>query len=116
MVKSKAIEDTLAKVLEIDYASVEMEHKIEELKVLKEKELKKKQRELDLSHMKDARKKAKEAYDKVLEVAQKQEAEIMDEGAMYDQRIRRRFEKTVDDLVEEAMVQIFGRELVHQKE
>lgn len=114
--KSKAIEDTLAKVLEIDYASVEMEQKIEALKVVKEKELKKKQRDIDLGYMKEARKKAKEAYDKVLEVAQKQEAEILDEGLMYDRVIRRRFEKNVDHLVEEAMVQIFGRELIRQKE
>lgn len=114
--KSKAIEDTLARILEIDYASVELEQRIEELKVLKEKELKKKQREIDLAYMKDARRKAKEAYDRVLEVAQKQEVDILDEGILYDRQVAKRFEKRAEDLVENALEKIFGRDLIRQKE
>lgn len=114
--KSKTIQETLAKVLEIDEASVRMEQEIEALKGAKEKELKKRERELELSHMKEARKKGKEAYDRVLEVAKVEESDILEEGDLTDRRMRKRFEKNEQRLVKEAMVKIFGDAYSGQKE
>lgn len=114
--KSKTIQETLAKVLEIDEASVRMEQEIESLKGAKEKELKKRERELELSYMKEARKKGKEAYDRVLEVAKAEESDIQEEGDITDRRMRRLFEKSEKRLVHEAMVKIFGDAYSGQKE
>lgn len=113
--KSKTIQETLAKVLEIDEASVRMEQEIEALKGTKEKELRKLEREMELSYMKEARKKGKEAYDKVLEVAKAEESDILEEGESTDRRMRKLFEKNETRLVQEAMKKIFGDAYVGQK-
>lgn len=114
--KANAIQETLAKILEIDQASVDTELKIEEMKGLNEKEQKKKEREVELRHMKEARKSAKDAYDRILEVAKAQESDIYEEGDMVDRRMRKLYEKNEDQLVREAMVRIFGDSFVSQKE
>lgn len=114
--KSKAIQETLAKILEIDQASVDMEADIDALKGIKEKELRKKEREIELRHMKEARKSAKEAYDQVIETAKAQESDIYEEGDMVDRRMRRLYEKNEQQLVHEAMVRIFGDTFSSQKE
>lgn len=114
--KSKAIQETLAKILEIDQASIDMETSIDALKGIKEKELRKREREIDLKHMKEARKTAKEAYDRVMEEAKAQEADIFEEGDIVDRRLRRLYDKNEQALVREAMVRIFGDTFVSQKE
>ena len=114
--KSKAIQETLAKILEIDQASIDMETNIDALKGLKEKELRKKEREIDLKYMKEARKTAKEAYDRVIESVKSQESDIFEEGDIVDRRLRRLYEKNEQKLVHEAMVRIFGESFVSQKE
>ena len=114
--KSKAIQETLAKILEIDQASIDMETDIDALKGLKEKELRKKEREIDLKYMKEARKTAKEAYDRVIESVKSQESDIFEEGDIVDRRLRRLYEKNEQKLVHEAMVRIFGESFVSQKE
>jgi hypothetical protein len=114
--KSKAIQETLAKVLEIDQASVDMEVSIDALKGIKEKELRKKEREVELRHMKEARKTAKDAFDRVMEDAKVQESDIYEEGESVDRRMNRLYEKNEQALVQEAMVRIFGDSFVSQKE
>ena len=114
--KSKAIQETLAKILEIDQASIDMETNIDALKGLKEKELRKKEREIDLKYMKEARKTAKEAYDRVIQSVKSQESDIFEEGDIVDRRLRRLYEKNEQKLVHEAMVRIFGESFVSQKE
>lgn len=114
--KSKAIQETLAKILEIDQASIDMEVEIDALKGLKEKELRKKEREIDMKYMKEARKTAKEAYDRVIESVKGQESDVFEEGDIVDRRLRRLYEKNEQKLVHEAMVRIFGDSFVSQKE
>lgn len=114
--KSKAIQETLAKILEIDQASIDMEVEIDALKGLKEKELRKKEREIDLKYMKEARRTAKEAYDRVIESVKGQESDVYEEGDIVDRRLRRLYEKNEQKLVHEAMVRIFGDSFVSQKE
>ncbi len=106
--KSTAIQETLAKILEIDQASMDMEHDIDALKGIKEKELRKREREVDQKYMREARKAGKEAYDRVMEKAQGQVEEIFDEGEIVDRRMRRLYEKNEEVLVREAMIRIFG--------
>lgn len=114
--KSKAIQETLAKILEIDQASIDMEASIDALKGVKEKELRKREREIDLKYMKEARKAAKDAYDRVMEDAKAQEADIFEEGEIIDRRMRKLYEKNEAALVQEAMIRIFGDAYVSQKE
>lgn len=114
--KSTAIQETLAKILEIDQASIDMEHDIDALKGVKEKELKKKERELDQRYMREARKAGKEAYDRVVEKAEAQMAEIFEEGEIVDRRMRRLYEKSEETLVREAMIRIFGDAFEAKKE
>lgn len=114
--KSTAIQETLAKILEIDQASIDMEQGIDALKGVKEKELKKKEREVDQRYMREARKAGKEGYDRVMEKAQLQESEILEEGEIIDRRLRRLYEKNEVDLVREAMVRIFGDAFEAKKE
>lgn len=114
--KSKTIQETLAKVLSIEEASVQMEAAIEALKGTKEKELKKQERELELQFMKEARKKGKEAYDKVMEEAKSVEADIFEEGDIQDRRMKRLFEKHQEELVEKALQAILGSHYAPPKE
>lgn len=114
--KSKTIQETLAKVLSIEEASVQMEAAIEALKGTKEKELKKQERELELQFMKEARKKGKEAYDKVMEEAKSVEADIFEEGDIQDRRMKRLFEKHQVELVEKALQAILGSHYAPPKE
>lgn len=114
--KSKTIQETLAKVLSIEEASVQMEASIEALKGTKEKELKKQERELELMYMKEARKKGKEAYDKVIDEAKLAEAEIYDAGDIQDRRMKRLFEKHQEDLVTKALSAILGSANTTSKE
>lgn len=116
IVKSKTIQETLARVLSIEEASVQMEESIEALKGTKEKELKKQERELELVYMKEARKKGKEAYDRVMEEAKKTEEEIMEEGDIQDKRMKRLFEKNEDELVKKALQAVLGSTYALSKE
>lgn len=114
--KSTAIQETLVKLLEIDDSSTRLEEDMDALKGLKEKELKKKEREMELAFMKEARKRGKTAYDRVMEAASQEEAEIVDEGEINDRRMRRLFEKHHHQLVETAMKRIFGVSSAKEKE
>lgn len=114
--KSKTIQETLAKVLSIEEASVQMEASIEALKGTKEKELKKQEREMELLFMKEARKKGKEAYDKVMEEAKSAEVDILEEGDIQDRRMKRLFEKHQDELVHKALQAILGSHYAPPKE
>lgn len=114
--KSTAIQETLAKILEIDQASIDMEHDIDALRGIKEKELRKREREIDLMHMKEARRAGKEAYDRVMETSKALEAEIIEEGEIVDRRMRRLYEKNEVALVNEAMNRIFSDVLDAKKE
>lgn len=114
--KSKTIQETLARVLSIEEASVQMEESIESLKGTKEKELKKQERELELMYMKEARKKGKEAYDKVLEEAKKNEEDIIEEGEIQDKRMKRLYEKHQGELVNKALQAILGSTYTQSKE
>lgn len=114
--KSTAIQDTLVKLLEIDDSSTKLEEDMDALKSLKEKELKKKEREMELAFMKEARKKGKEAYDRVMETASQEEAEIIEEGDINDRRMKRLFEKHHHQLVEAAMKRIFDVSPAGEKE
>lgn len=114
--KSTAIQETLAKILEIDQASIDMEHDIDALRGIKEKELRKREREIDLMYMKEARKAGKEAYDRVMETSKALEAEIIEEGEIVDRRMHRLYEKNEEALVNEAINRIFSDVLDAKKE
>ncbi|SCZ80652.1 hypothetical protein [Acidaminobacter hydrogenoformans] len=100
--KSKAIERTLARILEIDYQGIRLEKLKEEQREEKEQALKKLQRDMESDYMHEARKEAKKLYDEVVGQADAEVHRIREEGVRENQRIRALVDQNRETILRKA--------------
>lgn len=100
--KSKAIERTLARILEIDYQGVRLEKQKEEQREEKERDLKKLQRDMEADYMHEARKEAKKLYDEIVGQADAEVHRIREDGVRENQRIRALVDQNRETLLRKA--------------
>lgn len=100
--KSKAIERTLARILEIDYQGIRLEKMKEEQREEKEQDLKKLQKDMETEYMREARKEAKRLYDGIVGQADAEVHRIREEGVRENQRIRALVDQNRETLLRKA--------------
>ena len=100
--KSKAIERTLARILEIDYQGIRLEKMKEEQREEKEQDLKKLQKDMETEYMREARKEAKHLYDEIVGQADAEVHRIREEGVRENQRIRALVDQNRETLLRKA--------------
>ena len=100
--KSKAIERTLARILEIDYQGIRLEKMKEEQREEKEQDLKKLQKDMETEYMREARKEAKRLYDEIVGQADAEVHRIREEGVRENQRIRALVDQNRETLLRKA--------------
>lgn len=109
--KSKAIERTLARILEIDYQGIRLETMKETQREEKEQELKRLQRDMENEVMHQARLEAKKLYDEIVGEADAQVRQIREDGVRENQRIRAVVDQNRERLLREAFERI-----IHKKD
>jgi F0F1-type ATP synthase membrane subunit b/b' len=107
--KSKAIERTLSRILEIDFQGVRLEKMQTDQREEKEREIKKLQREMETEYMHEARRQAKKLYDETIGEADAQVSKIREDGARENQRIRDLVDRNRESLLREAFERTIGR-------
>lgn len=107
--KSKAIERTLARILEIDFQGVRLEKMQVEQREEKEREIKKLQRDMETEYMREARKQAKQLFDEVIGEADSEASKLKEEGALENQRIRELVDRNREQLLKQAFERTIGR-------
>lgn len=100
--KSKAIEKTLARILEIDYQGVRLEKMQEDQREEKEREIKKLQRDMESEYMHEARMQGKQLFDEFVGKADVEARKMLEEGAKENQRIRELVDRNREQLLKTA--------------
>lgn len=100
--KSKAIEKTLARILEIDYQGVRLEKMQEDQREEKEREIKKLQRDMEAEYMHEARMQGKQLFDELVGKADVEARKMLEDGAKENQRIRELVNRNREQLIKTA--------------
>lgn len=101
------IEKMLKRILEIDKAASDIEDKIMEVDMLKEKELKKKLKEIEQLKMRETRKAAKEKYDEIVGEAKAVADEIVNKGEEEKRFLLKVMQENEERIIEDAFKKLF---------
>lgn len=105
--KTNEIENTLKKIIEIEEQANHMQERIDGLREVKEKELKKKQKSMDMEYIKAARKKGKKKKDHILMETEKEVKDLLAACEKEQKKLNYILEHHKDGIVEEVFKQLF---------
>lgn len=106
--KNAEIEVTLKRIMEIEDKANHIQDKIDRLKEVKEKELRKKQKDLDMAYIKAARKKGKKKKDHILMEAERESKELYETCEKERRKLNYILENQKKKIVDEVFAELFS--------